>query len=209
MSTPQPLISTTWKSASPAPSGSRCSGTATWARRRCWRCFTARRRPARCRACGWRRATPASAEYLAEKIAQIESGEPPAGTLAETELRLRLYHGPARFDLIVKDYQGEHVTLGADEPIQEFFADCDAVLLCLDPEGSAAPGRSPAAAAGGREPPRALHRPLRRRHRRPARGAVAHEVRPRAREARLGRPRARDDPCGAGESSGSSSGITG
>src|ERR1700727_3993963 len=48
---------------------------------------------------------PASAEYLAEKIAQIESGEPPAGTRAETELRLRLYHGPARFDLIVKDYQ--------------------------------------------------------------------------------------------------------
>src|SRR5512135_1267448 len=82
---------------------------------------------------------PASAEYLAEKIAQIESGEPPTGTLVETELRLRLYHGPARFDLIVKDYQGEHVTLGSDEPIQEFFADCDAILLCLDPEGSANP----------------------------------------------------------------------
>src|SRR6185312_10925058 len=80
-----------------------------------------------------------SAEYLAEKIAQIESGEPPAGTLAETELRLRLYHGPARFDLIVKDYQGEHVTLGSDEPIQEFFAGCDAVFLCLDPEGSSSP----------------------------------------------------------------------
>jgi GTPase SAR1 family protein len=79
---------------------------------------------------------PPSAEYLAEKIAQIESGEPPAGTLAETELKLRLYHGPARFDLIFKDYQGEHVTLGTDEPIQAFFADSDAVLLCLDPEGS-------------------------------------------------------------------------
>src|SRR3954451_3514419 len=82
---------------------------------------------------------PPRAEYLAEKIAQIESGEPPAGTLAETELRLRLYHGQARFDLIVKDYQGEHVTLGTDEPIQAFFADCDAVFLCLDPEGSANP----------------------------------------------------------------------
>ncbi len=77
-----------------------------------------------------------SAEYLAEKIAQIESGQPMAGSLAETDLKLRLYHGPARFDLIVKDYQGEHVTLGTDEPIQEFFADCDAVFLCLDPEGS-------------------------------------------------------------------------
>src|SRR5882757_7064190 len=59
-----------------------------------------------------------SAEYLAEKIAQIEAGEPLAGTLAETELKLRLYHGPGRFDLIFKDYQGEHVTLGSDEPIQ-------------------------------------------------------------------------------------------
>ncbi len=56
---------------------------------------------------------PSTAEYLAARIAQIESGEPLAGTLAETELKLRLYHGPARFDLIVKDYQGEHVTLGA------------------------------------------------------------------------------------------------
>lgn len=81
----------------------------------------------------------ASAEYLAATIARIESGEPPPGTLAETELRLRLYHGPARFELVVKDYQGEHVTLGSDEPIQAFFADCDAVLLCLDPEGSAGP----------------------------------------------------------------------
>ena len=80
-----------------------------------------------------------TAEYLAEKIAQIESGQPMAGSLAETELNLRLYHGPARFDLIVKDYQGEHVTLGSEEPIQEFFADCDAVFLCLDPEGSAEP----------------------------------------------------------------------
>src|SRR4051794_18968829 len=80
-----------------------------------------------------------SAEYLAGKIAQVESGEPMAGTLAETELNLRLYHGPARFELVVKDYQGEHVTLGSDAPIQEFFAGCDAVLLCLDPEGSADP----------------------------------------------------------------------
>jgi hypothetical protein len=78
-----------------------------------------------------------SAEYLAEKIAQVESGQPMAGSLAETELKLRLYHGPARFDLIVKDYQGEHITLGTEEPIQEFFADCDAVFLCLDPEGPA------------------------------------------------------------------------
>lgn len=76
-----------------------------------------------------------TAEYLAEKIARIESGESPAGTLAETELKLRLYHNSARYDLIVKDYQGEHITLGSGEPIMEFFADCDAVLLCLDPTG--------------------------------------------------------------------------
>ncbi|MDB5351380.1 MAG: hypothetical protein JWN86_2627, partial [Planctomycetota bacterium] len=82
---------------------------------------------------------PSTAEYLAAKIGQIEAGEPLAGTLAETELKLRLYHGPARFDLIVKDYQGEHVTLGTEAPIQEFFADCDAVFLCLDPETSDRP----------------------------------------------------------------------
>ena len=79
------------------------------------------------------------AEYLAEKIAQVESGQPMSGTLAETELNLRLYHGPARFELIVRDYQGEHVTLGSTEPIQEFFAGCDAVFFCLDPEGSSDP----------------------------------------------------------------------
>ena len=84
-------------------------------------------------------ADPRTAEYLAEKIAQIESGQPMAGSLAETDLKLRLYHGPARLDLIVKDYQGEHITLGSEEPIQHFFADCDAVLLCLDPEGSTDP----------------------------------------------------------------------
>src|SRR4051794_3147647 len=82
---------------------------------------------------------PPSAEYLAEKVAQIESGEPLAGTLSETELKLRLYHGPARFDLIVKDYQGEDVGLGSEAPIREFFADCDAVFLCLDPETSDRP----------------------------------------------------------------------
>jgi outer membrane protein assembly factor BamD (BamD/ComL family)/GTPase SAR1 family protein len=84
-------------------------------------------------------ADPPTAEYLAERIAAIESGEATGGTLSETELHLRLYHGPARFELIVKDYQGEHVTLGTDEPIQEFFAGCDAVFLCLDPEGPADP----------------------------------------------------------------------
>ena len=80
-----------------------------------------------------------TAEYLAEKIAALEAGQPTSGTLAETELALRLYHGPARLELIVKDYQGEHVTLGSDEPIQEFFGNCDAVLFCLDSEGSADP----------------------------------------------------------------------
>ena len=123
---------------------------------------------------------PRSAEYLAEKIAQIESGEPPAGTLAETELKLRLYHGPARFDLIVKDYQGEHVTLGSDEPIQEFFADCDAVFLCLDPGGSAEPAERRRRQQEVENLLEALHRPLRRRHHRPAGRAALDEVRPRA-----------------------------
>src|SRR3954454_14954175 len=77
-----------------------------------------------------------TAEYLAEKIAQIEAGESLAGTLAETELKLRLYRGPTRFDLGDKDSRGDHAPRAPDEPIHEFFADCDAVLLCLDPDGS-------------------------------------------------------------------------
>ena len=88
---------------------------------------------------GWRRATPRAPSTSPRRSRRSSRASRPPGTLAETELRLRLYHGPARFDLIVKDYQGEHVTLGTDEPIQEFFADCDAVLLCLDPEGSSDP----------------------------------------------------------------------
>src|SRR4051794_41891473 len=39
---------------------------------------------------------PASAEYLAEKIAQIEAGEPPAGAPAQTEPRLGLHRGAGR-----------------------------------------------------------------------------------------------------------------
>ncbi len=84
-------------------------------------------------------ANSGTAEYLAETIARIESGEPPPGTLAETSLQFRLYHGPARFDLEVRDYQGEHTRLGGDAPIRAFFAGCDAVLLCLDPEATADP----------------------------------------------------------------------
>jgi len=79
---------------------------------------------------------PRGAEYLADKIARIEAGESPAGTLAETDLTLRLYRGPARIDLVVKDYQGEHVALGSDASILDFFADCEAVLLCLEAEAS-------------------------------------------------------------------------
>ncbi len=73
-----------------------------------------------------------TAEYLAEKILQLEAGTPLPGTLAETDLRLHLYHQGARLDLLVKDYQGEQVELGRHGPIRDFLRDCDAVWLCLD-----------------------------------------------------------------------------
>jgi hypothetical protein len=73
-----------------------------------------------------------TANYLADKILQLESGQALPGTLAETELRFHLYRGEARFDLLVKDYQGEHIELGREEPIREFLRDCDAVWLCFD-----------------------------------------------------------------------------
>ncbi len=58
------------------------------------------------------------------------------------------------------------------------------------PRGLDPPGRPPTPPAGGREPSGALHRPLRRRHRRPSRGPAADQVRPRP-GPRRGRPRAR------------------
>src|SRR5258708_37790303 len=73
-----------------------------------------------------------TAQYLADKIAQLESGQPLPATLAETDLRFHLYHQGSRLDLLFKDYQGEHVELGRDEPIRAFLADCDALWLCID-----------------------------------------------------------------------------
>src|SRR5581483_8524027 len=73
-----------------------------------------------------------TAEYLSDKILRLEAGESLPGTLAETDLSLHLYHRQTRLELLVKDYQGEHVQLGRHGPIQEFLRDCDAVWLCLD-----------------------------------------------------------------------------
>src|SRR5258707_12112261 len=73
-----------------------------------------------------------TADYLSDKIQHLESGQQLPATLAETELRLHLYHGPARIELVVKDYQGEHIELGREEPICDFLRDCDALWICLD-----------------------------------------------------------------------------
>jgi hypothetical protein len=82
-----------------------------------------------------------TAQYLAEQIARLESGQPTLSSRSERDLKLTLYHGPARLELLVRDYQGEHVELGTEEPIQQFFADCDGVFLCVDPEGSTDPAQ--------------------------------------------------------------------
>jgi hypothetical protein len=73
-----------------------------------------------------------TADYLADKVLQLEGGVALPATLGETELRFHLYHQGARLDLLVMDYQGEHLTLGREEPIRDFLRDCDAVWLCLD-----------------------------------------------------------------------------
>jgi hypothetical protein len=73
-----------------------------------------------------------TADYLSDKVLQLEAGRALPGTLGETELRFHLYHAGARLDLLFKDYQGEHVALGRQEPIRDFLRDCDAVWLCLD-----------------------------------------------------------------------------
>jgi hypothetical protein len=73
-----------------------------------------------------------TAQYLADKIAVLEAGQALPATLAETDLRFHFYHEGKSIDLLFKDYQGEHVELGREEPIRAFLRDCDAVWLCLD-----------------------------------------------------------------------------
>ena len=80
-----------------------------------------------------------SADYLSGKIVQLESGQPLPATLAETDLRFHLYHKQTRIELLVKDYQGEHVELAREGPLQDFLRDCDAVWLCLDPTAAPEP----------------------------------------------------------------------
>ncbi|HEY7155720.1 MAG TPA: hypothetical protein VH575_17285 [Gemmataceae bacterium] len=73
-----------------------------------------------------------TADYLSGKVLQLEAGQPLPATLGETELRFHLYYRNRRLDLLFKDYQGEHVALGRQEPIRDFLRDCDVVWLCLD-----------------------------------------------------------------------------
>ena len=73
-----------------------------------------------------------TATYLSDKIQQLESGQALPATLAETELRFHLYSGNDRIELVLLDYQGEHVALGRSEPVRDFLQECDAVWLCLD-----------------------------------------------------------------------------
>src|SRR5581483_206135 len=73
-----------------------------------------------------------TANHLSDKVLQLESGQALPATLAEADLRFHLYHGSTRLELLMKDYQGEHVELGRSEPIGDFLRDCDAVWLCLD-----------------------------------------------------------------------------
>lgn len=86
----------------------------------------------RLQGCRLAAADPQTAAYLSDKILQLETGQPLPATLAETELRLNLYHGQSRIELVIKDYQGEHIELGRDAPIHAFLRDCDAVWLCFD-----------------------------------------------------------------------------
>jgi hypothetical protein len=110
-----------------------------------------------------------TADYLSDKVLQLEAGAPLPATLGETELRFHLYHQGARLELVVMDYQGEHVALGREEPIRDFLRQCDAVWLCLDVPVTAAPAPCLQAQQEveqlvedylGSEDPRVPHRPM-------------------------------------------------
>src|SRR5436309_8155314 len=51
-----------------------------------------------------------TADYLSDKVLQLEAGQPLPATLGETELRFHLYHQGACHDLVVMDYQSEEHT---------------------------------------------------------------------------------------------------
>jgi hypothetical protein len=110
-----------------------------------------------------------TANYLSDKVLQLEAAQPLPATLGETELRFHLYYRGRKLDLLVKDYQGEHVAVGRQEPIRDFLRDCDAVWLCLDVPVTASPaGRLHAQQEVEQlvedyltaEPQGALHRPM-------------------------------------------------
>src|SRR5262245_22043511 len=65
-------------------------------------------------------ADAATAQHLADKITQLEAGQELPATLAQTELRFHLYYQGSRVELVVLDYQGEHVALGKNEPVRDF-----------------------------------------------------------------------------------------
>src|SRR5262245_15448723 len=76
-----------------------------------------------------------TANYLADKIHELESGRALAETVAETDLRFHLYVQDVRLEIVFKDYRGEQVELRSEQPLPEFFRDCDAVWLCVDSGG--------------------------------------------------------------------------
>jgi Double-GTPase 2 len=78
-----------------------------------------------------------AAAYLAEKIAAIEGAA--ASARSEAELKLRLHHGAARIELIVRELHGGQCAGCAPKSDQEFLDASDAVFFCLDAEGSASP----------------------------------------------------------------------
>ncbi len=111
----------------------------------------------------------ATARHLADKVLQLEAGDVLPATLAETDLRFQLYHQGARIELLVRDYQGEHVELGRREPVRDFLRDCDAVWLCFDPALLLSPERCLRGQQEAEQlvedylalgPPGGLHRPM-------------------------------------------------
>ena len=64
-----------------------------------------------------------TANYLRERILQLEQGEALPATLGETDLQFRLSHQGNHHELLMRDYQSEHVALGAEQPIGAHLAD--------------------------------------------------------------------------------------
>ena len=125
-----------WRRASVGRNGLRSLAIATWARRRYSRCSTARPRAARYPACDWQpltRKVPSTWPRRSPRNSRI--GPTHGGLAGRDRAQAPALSWPRSIRPDRQRLPGRASTsrFGSEEPIQEFFADCDAVFALSRP----------------------------------------------------------------------------